>query len=1842
MSLISLLLSLLFAMAQAPLIQQADASYAEKSFERAHQLYEEAAKLELAAEERRWVELRLADTAWRSDAASPDFDPTKREAARAAIEELIRKSGDDHDRVWAEAQEALGDLHWSHPYAQDQGRAQQHYGAALDWWAASRDIPAARKRYLAIVWRLAKPPQWGDAAENPYAVPREVLVNAVQIAETAQDRAHARYLLAAQMLNDGQPASAERAFEHLEAILRDGRKTPYYDDALFAYASRLASNGAVVVLDDGRTTWRPDYTKALELFRRLVAEFPRGESPWHDQSVAMIRDIAAPSASLTVGQTFLPESEQEFTLSWRNVKRVALRIDAVDLTRDISFGSDQWINSVVNGKTVRKWTIETADAGDHIPGHEVVRITPKLETGAYIIEVSGEAKSSRQLLLVTDAHVLVHQTRDRMHAFVSNVVTGEPIAGAWVTAWMYTRASKFVSRTLETNASGIAEIEIPTEAGGNFWITAAKGSRQAYHSFWGYGDDDTASAQWQIYAFTDRPAYRPEEKVQWKITARTRRGDEWQTPAGKSLDYEIYNQRNERVANGKATLNAFGSFWGELPLTPTMPLGVYSIRFKDGEIHLGAAELFRLEEYKLPEFRVSVSTPEGKQYRTGETIEATIEAEYYFGGPVANATIEAVVTQQPFQRYWYPWRNAYSWYFPEPPMSGGGEVVKQETLRTDANGRATIVIDTPRDRGDLVFDIQARVTDSSRREVVGNGEVKVTRQRYSMMATPEHYLHRPNDKVGIDFKALDANDKPVQVSGTVTVVRRVGQTLLSVRGRQTKVPVQPKDEPILTARLATNKDGEARFTFTPDRDGYYVIHWASDDRRAGDLVTADTAVWVTRSASTEIGYRGSDLEIIIDKEAFRAGESAPVLIAAPSSGRWIVVTTSANDILDTQVIHLDGTVKLIQVPLDQKHVPNFFITASSVFDRTMSTETKSVVVPPVQHFLDVEVKSDREQYEPRQKGTVTITTRDTDGKPVAAEVALAVSDESVTAIQEDLAGDPRKFFFGGQRPQVIQVTGSLQSQRYMRLVEDEGRLLDDRYVDDLRRDREEKEQSLDGAVLGAMAKSSMAMPAAPPPPAAQAAVAESISVTADAPMAKAADQVASTAEITVRSDFRSTAFWKPDVVTNAEGVATVTVEYPEALTTWRATARAATSGVQFGMGTSTARTNMPLIVRLHGPRFFVAGDRATVSAVINNNTDAAMRVAPSIEIEGLAIAEPKAAEVDVPAHGEARVDWTVVAERPGPAKIRVTGRGPARGDAMERTFTVYEHGIDKLVARSGRMRGEETIVKLELPPQRRATDLVVYLQPDLAVSMLDALPYLIEFPYGCTEQTMSRFLPAAVVAKALVSFGRDVPVPKNLDAVTRASMARLYDFQHDDGGWGWWKDSNSDAFMTGYVIWGFAVARDAGLEGVRTESIARAVAWLGEELVKLDPHDRAWALHALAAWRRAKPSDLERKAFDAAWESREKLSAYSRALLALAAHDFGDVERAKVLVRNLEDGVRIDRTPDQSVLVRGGSSTSETMATAHWGSAQPYWWRWWEGPVETTSFALQALVRIDPKNKLVEPALNWLVKNRRGSRWSNTRDTAIAILALTERGLPVSNASVPYELLVNGKVVSKGTIDPLKSAKISVDPELVKDASEITIRSREMLYFAAEARFVSLEEPVKAAGNEMFVRRDYYRLVARPTLLKGVEYDRVPLRDGETIASGERLEVVVTIETKNDYEYLIFEDLKPAGFEATEVRSGEPLFAHELRATSVLRETPAGARRAAEADRTGRTQWVYQELRDRNVALFLDDLPQGTWEIRYPLRAEVPGSFHALPLVGHAMYVPDIRANGEEVRVTVR
>lgn len=2029
---------------------EAEKFFADKSFSKAHELYGRARELSnVSSNDARWVNFRFHDTQWRAAASTQSADDTKLEEARAELDKLVRdvKRAEDRDRVWAEVQESLGDYHWQRNVNRNWYQAWQYYQKALDWWAGARDVELARERYLAIVWRCAKPPQAEPYYYYGYygnQIDQQVLENALKIAKSEQDQAHAHYLLAMtfRQRGGGDAEQRQRTQDEFEAALKLGTKTDWYDDALFNYAQWIAGEGRVIILKDGGWRAEPDYVRALELYRRLVKEFAKGETRYWEQAQQAIKEITGPQLNVMVSDFFLPGSEIQYSLHWRNVQQIELALYPVELNRDVKFGDERrdWVEeiSLVGREKLKSWTRDAEDKGDYKPGNTTVRLDEKLPPGAYVLEGKAGGKTSRQLILVTDAALVLKSSGKQALVYFCDAVSGAPLANAKVVLrerWHWNGKWNRRESSGETDADGMAKFNLEKRENSSveLFASAVLKEKQAFSTGNTWWHNWRAGAPWKIYAFTDRPAYRPKETVNWKFIARRYDNGNYSTPASQTVEFQINDPRGTKVKEGKSTLNSFGSAWGSLDVTEQMPLGEYRVTFWDEgrRSHIGDATLFRLEEYKLPEFKVAVSTPEEdgkkKTFRLGDTVEVSIQADYYFGGPVANANVEVVVNQNPYWHVW-PQPREFPWFYEDMDQGGnrgrwwgGGQMIKRETLKTDATGKATLSFETPRGHGqDLEYRIEARVTDSSRREIVGNGTVRVTRQRYFVHANADHRLYQPQDKVTVEFKAADANQQPVACAGTVKVTRDYwweiwiapdgrevkGDELKQLRGKIAIWPPPPtrptepgwrlkfrgyEHDEILTKTLKTDTNGMAQLEFKPEREGYYRIAWSSEDEIAkkrlqvANPIKAETTVWVCTGKTTDLGYRTGGLELIVDKDTFRVGQKAPVMIQTADIGRFVLFTVEADELLSAKLIRLDGTTKLVELDVTEQHVPNMFLNAAMVSDKQLHTDTKQVVVPPTKNFLTVDVKPDRAQYQPRDEGTFTVTTRDDQGKPVAAEVALSLVDESVFYIQSDYAGDPRQFYFGTKRQQTTQTGSTFNQRRYVKLVRVDDTLIDEKEVEAYEKQKsgrggdarfyqqQDREQDFlrddsvsvvngmemfaaDGDMgggggaggprtrraVGAIAGRAMNVPAATAAPMLGAMFkAENAKLAAGEMPAEPPGGEGPA--VVVRSDFRSTILWQPDVATGADGTATVKVKYPDSLTGWKATARAVTGGNQFGIADATTRTKQPLIVRLQAPRFFVVGDTVTISAVINNNTEQAMEVRVPLEIEGglsvEGIGQPENETIrraSVPAGGEARIDWQAKVVKSGAVKLKVLasnfreyGQGVRKpgdkpvihsatlySDAMEKTYVAHDHGIEKFIAKSGKVRGNEVTVKLDLPARKiESTKLTVQVTPSLAVTMLDALPYLIDYPYGCTEQTMSRFLPATIVAKTLAEAGlqsEDVmgrvfggietsstaathPKGKQdlakLDEMTKAGLDRLYDFQHSDGGWGWWKEGQSDHWMTAYVVWGLSLAKQAGVT-VKPAVAQRGAAFLDKTLVEQEENFdmQAFMLHALAAHKAAQNetglSKLEAKAFDNLWANREKLNAYTRSLLALSAHYFGKKAEAKTLIENLENGVKRDERPDTSVLVKPETRNPKpetVLGTAHWGEDGIYW-RWSDGGVEATAFALRALLAIDPTNKLVEPTANWLIKNRRGAQWSNTRDTAIVVLAMTDY-LKASGELAPdleYVLTVNGtKIASKKVsgADVFNApSRFDVDAKLIKDSNEIRIvrkSGKGPVYFAAEAKFFSLEEPIAAAGNEIFVKREYFKLVGRPTLLKGYVYDKEPLRDGETVKSGERVETVLTIEGKNNYEYLVFEDLKPAGFEAVEIRSGESLYAKELKSGAVERKHGAGGagdqssvignqsstrntaqvagRRAIrpnprpqpapeDSDYTSRTRWVYQELRDRKVALFIDKLPEGVWEIRYDLRAEVPGEFHALPVLGHAMYVPEIRCNGAELRVKVK
>ncbi|MCH8474562.1 MAG: hypothetical protein LAT55_04970 [Opitutales bacterium] len=755
------------------------------------------------------------------------------------------------------------------------------------------------------------------------------------------------------------------------------------------------------------------------------------------------------------------------------------------------------------------------------------------------------------------------------------------------------------------------------------------------------------------------------------------------------------------------------------------------------------------------------------------------------------------------------------------------------------------------------------------------------------------------------------------------------------------------------------------------------------------------------------------------------------------------------------------------------------------------------------------------------------------------------------------------------------------------------------------------------------------------------------------------------AEALVRSDFRSTAHWSPGILTGEDGRGKVTLTFPENLTQWEIIARGITRNTEVGQEVTHITTSIPVAMRVQTPRFLVEGDYAILSGVAQNLTAGELEAGMDLRTENLVPEREGFERHSLPPGAQVRIDRGFHTESPLD-EVKVTGelRSAAGSDAMEATFPVIEYGIlqyhgDSLITQAGK-EITESVLAFDLPPQKypdRAS-LEIRTSASLASTALDALPYLANFPYGCTEQTLSRFLPSLLVQSTLADldldpglvanriFGgieqtyRDDHLPERehtleqLDEMVAQGLRRLLDLQKGNGSWGWWRHSRPNAWMTAYAAMGLALAEQNGLSVPRS-ALNRSSDWLQSEMINYRnrPDLLAWMLYAVALNEHASWDDRSSANAAYLWENRGLLRSYGRSLLTLVFHHREQenevyADRAKSLLGTLENGLREVR--EGSALLDG--EPGEVWGV-HWGEEGPTL-RWNRNGVESTAWALRAFLAVEPDHPRADQAMQWLVRQRRGAQWSNTRDSALALMALNDY-LQVSgelDADLEVEVMVNGEVRDSIRLEGEEALGVHTleipGDQLLFGENEVTFRTRGegRLYASMGVEYFSREVPIEAKGNEVFVEREY-RVKRRVQRLDGsFRREWMELEENELIEAGDRVEVRLLLEVPVDLEYLVFEDQKAAGLEPEQQRSGERTYAVAQRADGSFGD-----------DRT----FAHMEIRDKHTAFFIDRLPNGLHEIRYNLRAETPGRFTALPVLGHAMYVPEVRANSSSFRLGI-
>ncbi|HLZ12403.1 MAG TPA: MG2 domain-containing protein [Candidatus Acidoferrum sp.] len=1377
---------------------------------------------------------------------------------------------------------------------------------------------------------------------------------------------------------------------------------------------------------------------------------------------------------------------------------------------------------------------------------------PSLAKGVYVVEATDGALRAYTVVLVTELGAVTKVSPGQVLVFAADRRTGAPVSDAVVQLW--TEQKK--NTQFKTDASGLVQTSIPQGRYTDVRVLAAHGDDVAVVTPYSYNLSSDPESDWTGYIYTDRPVYRPGHTAHFKAILRTREGEQFKIPAGSNVQVLIEDPNSKPVLQTTLAVSQFGSIHADFTLPMDAALGYYAISVSNaGGQRFQISGGFHVEEYKKPEYEVKV-LPAKNRILQGNSIEATIEARYFFGEPVANANVKYVVHTS---IYWSPLFERDEDEMGSGDAQGegdeqdydyGGEQTLEQSGKLDANGRLKIQVPTTINdrRFDVRYRIEARVTDEGNREISGRNAVIATYGSFLVGVSTETYFFQKGETIRATVYAKDYDGKPVRTSARVELVRNSNWS----RSQQEAV--------LVSQNVETDATGAASVQIPTQETGGLSLRVTARTPEARD-VTGSTWIWIPNSDQGWSYSEGREIRMLADKKSYKVGETAHVAVLTGMPEAYLLVTTEGRTVQSKRVIHATSPSASIDVPIQGENQPNVFVAVAFWKDNKFYQSSRNLKVPAVQKQLQIDIQPSQKQFQPGQKGSYALRVRDNDGKPVVGEFSIGVVDEAIYSIYPDQSGDIHQFFYGPVY------------------------------------DRVSTESSLGFYFSGEAGKREMFLAYR----------------AQNTPRALAQLKPETPVQPKVRKLFPDTALWLADVRTDTNGHADAQIEFPDSLTSWRATVRGATLDTKVGSATNNVIVRKNLMVRMVVPRFFRQGDEVTVSAIVHNYLMSEKTVQVSLDASGLELLSPASGQVTVPSRGEAKFDWRVRAKSEHESVLTAKALTNEESDAMELTLPITPVGVKITDAKSGSqaLPEQEDKVQVNLPANfdQSAPTVDVVLSSSYAGSIFSALDYLTSYPYGCTEQTMSSFLPNIVVAKAL----KDLKLPQSVDTPElekkiRAGMDRLKDFQHEDGGWGWWKDDESQVFMTAYVVSGFAQAQAAGY-GVDSTSLSRAEKYLHGALANhpnMRDDLRAYVVYALALNSASTTEEIQ-----SAWTKRSSMTSQGLSMLGLALHATGDLYRAKEIARSIE------------------SAAVVTDREASWPATYDYFMEFaLDDGAETTAYAVRLLSLVSPESPLLPKAAFWLVSHRNGGYfWDSTKQTAMVVFGLTEylKASHEFDANFRAELSVNGTPVSAKQftaadgLNPVQPTFHLIASQLHPGANEIRIRKSGpgRLYWSTSAAFYSNDKRLVQNNNlSLNITRDYFRLTPESSGSK-IVYRTDPLNS--ELHVGDILAVRVTV-AGGEWRYLLMEDPIPAG---AEFIARDDLYE--------LKERPSW--------------WGYwytrREFHDDRAAIFQEYF-KGQHQYVYLLKIVNPGKFQVSPAMVQPMYQPSIFATSDAASMEVK
>ncbi len=1414
---------------------------------------------------------------------------------------------------------------------------------------------------------------------------------------------------------------------------------------------------------------------------------------------------------------------------------------------------------------------------------------------AEVVDARGEKKSSDLTWFsVTDLGLIVKHAPDQSLVRAINLLTMKPVEGV---------AVQFVERNgnvielkdavgAKTGADGFATIKLPSkQAEKNSYDMVVLGKIGDLRAYGGSNYWRSESDKYRVYFYTDRPVYRLGQTVNFKGIARKVEQNGFKNIGGKvAINVKVEDPDNSQVWAGVLHTTDHGTFNGVVDIPKDGKTGAYQIQatFPDGTTDY---QSFEVEQYRKPEYQVDVVALEPRVVAGGKA-RFRVKATYYFGAPVANARIKySVYSSEDWGlRYKLEPRPDYYEFFDgwasednyDYGYGYGGDYLSEGTAQTDETGEAIIEIQTQESKPDPAdtrfsyatmekkYKVEAEVTDISRLSVVNSGCISVTPGDFALFVEPKDYVIKVGDSVPVSIRAVDYDGKPVANTKLTVNMSRWPWDAVTYTLKPQQV--------VATTDVITDKDGKANTLFVVKdqwpTDTFYISAEGADAGKHN--IMNWSSVWVSNESEPYYSRAdGHTLQVKMDKPVYKPGETAKIMISAPTTGKdgmEALVSVEGPCIYKYWTVPMNASAKLVEVPIIKGYEPNVFFNVVLVTKkRQIYQDTKMIKVTPENHFVAMKIETEKERYKPGETVHYKVTATNKDGTPAAnMELSLGVVDESIYAIRADATPNIQKFFYT-QRPHWVTTVTSFPEE-----------------------------------------------------------------------YSGGPDKM----EPKLRKDFRDTAIWLPAIKTDKDGVATATLKLPDNLTTWRATVRGIDVNCNVGSAVQKITVTQDIIVRLALPRFYSQGDEGLITAVVHNYSEQPQNVKLDLSISPQFKTNiPLAQTLTIAKDKAARFNWPVTVANAGEATVKIKAVGQTAGDALERKLPVRPLGVPAFSVVSGVLTDESGSVDIPvtLPPDAEPGTAKYKLS--LAGSSLGPVignfNSLIDYPYGCTEQTMSRFVPSIVAMTLHKKLGRPLSGDdvKKFGEVYKLGMEKLTNYHHSDGGWGWWENDQSNPFLTAYVIEGFKLLNNCGYK-VDKSLTDTGRKWMQKGIVDAhkqltDPKhvpssyndieaqtDIARMMYSLSLWK----DKWDPKVQDWIVSKHMTLAPEPLSYLIIALHNKGDDATAKKLYSRL------------LALANKGESTLDWDHTVDMikrlalSGVSDYTYRF-DG-VGTTALAMQAILAVEPSNRTaIESIKQWLMAQRGKDGWSNTKSTSQVFLVLMDDELQSQASGVDFTTSAISPLFGGTTPIDFAFNKANVyDSEKLIDltpkAGQQTITLKKTgpgrLYYNGLLTYFRKLKPNESLPSNglpsgLQVTRKFFRLETTATTSDGsIKFKSVPIADGK-IKAGETVLMKCYVDAPMTLPYVMVECPLPSGAEVVKSDMSDNLQKEDSKAAGY------------EGD-WGNVWWQHQDVLDDRIVFFGSYVYQGKREFHTLLRMEIPGTVQINPILLEGMYSKGVRA----------